>query len=66
MKKDEAQLKTLKAQHDGLRVQASQVKTTNRGKYKELVQMAKGVEKNFRRVKKKRMFRKNIWKSLIL
>ena len=54
VKKDEAQLKTLKVQHDGLRVQASQVKTTNRGKYKELVQMAKGVEKNFRRVKKEK------------
>jgi len=51
---DKEKLEKLKKIHDGLRIKGSQVKTTNRGEYKKVVEQAKGIEKTFSRIKKEK------------
>ena len=51
---DTEQLENLKKIHDGMRVRAAQVKTSNRTEYKKIVQEAKDLAVNFTRIKRER------------
>ena len=48
------QLENLKKIHDGMRVRAAQVKTSDRTEYKKIVQQAKDIATNFSKIKKQR------------
>ena len=51
---DAEQLQNLKKIHDGLRVRAAQVKTSDRTEYKKIVQEAKNIAVNFTRIKQEK------------